>query len=47
MTWVVQGLAVLVGGLLFALFAATIWSSVSLLLDAWRESQDERAGRPL
>lgn len=42
MTWVVQGLAVLVGGLLFALFAATIWSCVSLLWDAWRESSVER-----
>jgi hypothetical protein len=42
MTWVVQGLAVLVGGLLFALFAATIWSSVSLLWDAWRESHGDR-----
>lgn len=42
MTWVVQGLAVLVGGLLFALFAAMIWSSVSLLWDAWRESSVER-----
>jgi MFS superfamily sulfate permease-like transporter len=42
MTWAVQVLAVLVGGLLMALFVATIWSSVSLLWDAWRESHDER-----
>jgi hypothetical protein len=42
MTWLVQGLAVLVGGLLFALFAAVIWSSASLLWDAWQESRDER-----
>jgi hypothetical protein len=33
---------VLAGGLLMALFVATIWSSVSLLWDAWRESHDER-----
>jgi len=42
MTWAVQVLAVLVGGLLIALFVATIWSSVSLLWDAWRESHDDR-----
>lgn len=42
MAWVVQALAVLVGGLLLALFVATIWSSVSLLWDAWRESQGDR-----
>jgi hypothetical protein len=42
MNWLVQWLAILVGGLLFALFAATIWSSVSLLWHAWRASHDER-----
>lgn len=46
MQWVVQILAVLVGALLIALFAATIWSSASLLWEAWRDSQDDGAGRP-
>lgn len=44
MTWVVQALAVLVGGLLLVLFVATIWSSASLLWDAWRESHDDDRG---
>ncbi|MEQ1802310.1 MAG: hypothetical protein ABL989_10335 [Gammaproteobacteria bacterium] len=43
MDWLVAALALFVGCLLLALFAATIWSCVSLLWDAWRESGDDRA----
>jgi len=45
MQWLVQALAVLVGALLFALFAATIWNSASLLWDAWRDSREDDEDR--
>ncbi len=36
----VQGLAVLVAGLLFLLFGAIIWDAIAQLWESWRNSGD-------